>query len=180
MSTDRDLLQQAAAEIRRLRRENEVLGAKVDTMELLGEFVRAHPYLRGSIGMGEDIAWLLDRRIEEMAKVEAAATPPEAEAFVNVERAANVVAPDVLVYRYGAPGTRLIRVHDGGSAIRLEWEADVPDLAKGTTTPGHYRTCAAEGLFQLGSAPVQRPVVLVAERAAVPAPRHPEADRKHL
>lgn len=66
----------AVEQIRRLRHENEVLRAKVETMELLAGFLHAQmPSLRGG-GMEEDAAWLLQRELEKMEK----ADQPEKEA----------------------------------------------------------------------------------------------------
>lgn len=50
-----------------LRRHNEILRAKVDTMELLAGFLHAQqPCL--SQGMTEDAAWLLQRELDAMEK----------------------------------------------------------------------------------------------------------------
>lgn len=62
---DTHLLRQAAHEIRQLRRTNEVLQAKVDTMDTLAAFLFATPPSRG-VGMSEDIAWQLDRLVEKL------------------------------------------------------------------------------------------------------------------
>lgn len=64
----RNTLAQAAAEIRGLRRANEVLQAKVDTMDLMAAMVFSTPPGRPSVGKGEDIAWKLD---QEIAKIDA-------------------------------------------------------------------------------------------------------------
>jgi hypothetical protein len=62
---DKHLLLQAAAEIRELRRTNQILQAKVDTMDTLAAFLFSEPP-RPSVGMAEDIAWKLDRAVEEL------------------------------------------------------------------------------------------------------------------
>ena len=43
-------------------------------------------------------------------------------------------------------------IYDGGYA-GITASGDVADLYSGTTAAGHYRTCVAKGLFQLGSSP---------------------------
>jgi hypothetical protein len=73
---DRDLvndLRQATYEIIQLRRDNEVLRAKVQTMELLGQFLHAERPRQGE-SMVQDIVWALDRhaqRIEDKPHVAA-------------------------------------------------------------------------------------------------------------
>lgn len=64
---DKHLLLQAAAEIRQLRRVNEILQAKVDTMDLFAMVLVTQP-TRQSIGMGEDIAWKLEREHENFTE----------------------------------------------------------------------------------------------------------------
>ena len=54
-----DTLRLAADEIRRLRNQNALLGAKVEVLDLVGLLVNG----RQSVGMGEDIAWKIDRLI---------------------------------------------------------------------------------------------------------------------
>lgn len=59
----------AIDEIARLRRENEILRAKVDTFELAGRLLSAQvPYF--AVTMGEDIAWRLEGwlRDQEMSR----------------------------------------------------------------------------------------------------------------
>lgn len=63
---DRYLMLRAADEIKQLRRANEILGAKVEVMELFGMALRASPG-NGLNGMSEDIAWRLQQRAEEIA-----------------------------------------------------------------------------------------------------------------
>lgn len=64
----RNVLAQASAEIKTLRRANEILQAKVDTMDLLAAMVFSVPPQQRSVGMGEDVAWRLD---QEIAKLDA-------------------------------------------------------------------------------------------------------------
>ena len=71
-----DLLQRAAEEIRILRRQNEVLRAKVDTMDLMATFLMTRPHLPGQ-GMAEDVAWLLDKKAQELRDHDARAGASE-------------------------------------------------------------------------------------------------------
>lgn len=63
-----DLLLTAAAEIRELRRRNELLAAKVDVMDLFRCVLFTQPSLT-SYGESEDIAWKLDQKVEELKAV---------------------------------------------------------------------------------------------------------------
>ena len=59
------LLRLAKDEITSLRRENELLLARVETMELCALLLRASP--REQIQtLGEDVAWLLDRKLKSL------------------------------------------------------------------------------------------------------------------
>jgi hypothetical protein len=60
-----DALRQASHEIQYLRRQNEVLGAKVETMELLGRFLHAQVRER-SEGATVDIVWTMERLIQRI------------------------------------------------------------------------------------------------------------------
>lgn len=73
MSNTKRAMAMAIAEIRALRMENQILRAKVDTMELLGAFLHADPPRRGGGLMSEDAAQLLQRELDNMpdAKVSA-------------------------------------------------------------------------------------------------------------
>lgn len=64
---DKRTMQQAAEEIRQLRRENEILGAKVEVMELFGLVFRTQPNY-GNRGMSEDVVWKIERAIEAHEK----------------------------------------------------------------------------------------------------------------
>jgi hypothetical protein len=66
----KDLLNDARDEIISLRRENEILRAKVDTMELLAGFLHAQLPVR-NIGMTEDVAWKLQKEIDKINAKEA-------------------------------------------------------------------------------------------------------------
>ncbi len=59
------LLIAASSEIQQLRRDNEILGAKVEVMELFGLVLRTQPNY-GSRGASEDIVWRMQRQIEEI------------------------------------------------------------------------------------------------------------------
>ena len=58
------LMRRAAEEIRQLRKQREALLAKAEAYDVLYAVVNLIPG-RG-ISMGEDVAWLLDKRIEEL------------------------------------------------------------------------------------------------------------------
>ena len=58
--------------LRDARRANDILQARVDTLDLLSAFLFATPPQRGSQGMGEDAAWLLQRELDRMEKEKAA------------------------------------------------------------------------------------------------------------
>lgn len=59
------LLRDAASEIRRLRRDNEILGAQVRVVEIFGAALAAHPPSQGSC---VDIAWSLDREADRLTQ----------------------------------------------------------------------------------------------------------------
>jgi hypothetical protein len=71
MADIKNLLLRAQHEILDLRRHNEVLQAKVDTMDLFALVLRTTP-AHQTIGMGEDVAWLIDKEIQEINRREAA------------------------------------------------------------------------------------------------------------
>ena len=56
-------LRMARDEITRLRRENEILHAKVEVMDLFACVLHTTP-ARNSQGMAEDAAWLLGKQID--------------------------------------------------------------------------------------------------------------------
>jgi len=62
----KELMLEGAAEIERLRRQNEVLHAKVGTMELCAAFLYGKPGSEVSHGMAEDIAWKLRKQAENI------------------------------------------------------------------------------------------------------------------
>ncbi len=63
-SEDDHLLQWAMEEIRILRRRNELLQTKVDTMDTLAAFLAAKVPEQSQV-MAEDVVWRLQKRIEE-------------------------------------------------------------------------------------------------------------------
>lgn len=60
---DKRTMQLAAEEIRQLRRDNEILGAKVEVMELFGLVFRTQPNYGGRV-MSEDVVWKIERTLE--------------------------------------------------------------------------------------------------------------------
>ena len=63
--TSTSMLRDAINEIQGLRRTNEILQAKVDTMDLMALFLRTEPRYP-SQGMTQDIAWILEREIDRI------------------------------------------------------------------------------------------------------------------
>lgn len=70
------LLAAAKAEIERLRRRNEILEAKVSTMELMGALLHSQPNYQPE-GAVVDVAWELGREIENIEEAEKQSTPTE-------------------------------------------------------------------------------------------------------
>ena len=62
------LLREGADEIRSLRRQNEILAAKVETVELMAVFLHARPPEHRGIGMSEDVAWKMTREADKLAQ----------------------------------------------------------------------------------------------------------------
>ncbi len=71
MTDQERAMRMAIDQLREIRHANEILRARVETMDLLGVFVLATPPQRGSQGMGEDAAWLLQRELDQMEKQKA-------------------------------------------------------------------------------------------------------------
>ena len=65
----KELLLQASAEIKLLRRQNEILSAKVEMIDLFACLLFTQP-ARRSESMGEDIAWKLDKAIDQLQEEE--------------------------------------------------------------------------------------------------------------
>lgn len=72
------LLRMAALEIKQLRRANEVLGAKVEMIDLFAMVLHTKPAYQGG-GMSEDIVWAIERKLEGAPEV------PEPEVAVPAE-----------------------------------------------------------------------------------------------
>ncbi len=68
MSDNQNTVETAIKEIRRLRRENELLSAKVEVMDLFACVLHTKP-ASNTQGYGEDVAWHLQKMLDEM-KVE--------------------------------------------------------------------------------------------------------------
>lgn len=73
MTEQERAMRMAIDTIRDLRRENEILQAQVDVMELFGLAMRTSPAYRTQ-GMGEDAAWLLQQELEKMERAQAEQT----------------------------------------------------------------------------------------------------------
>lgn len=84
MGDIKNVLLQAQGEILALRRRNEVLQAKVDTMDLFALVLRTQPAYQ-SIGMGEDVAWLIEKEVAEINRREAAPNQKPVEAVPRTD-----------------------------------------------------------------------------------------------
>ena len=71
MSPMRELLLRAAAEIRDLRRHNEVLSAKVEMIDLFACVLHTNPATR-STGAAPDVAWEMEREAARLENEETA------------------------------------------------------------------------------------------------------------
>jgi hypothetical protein len=67
MSDLEGLLNEARAEILTLRRSNEILRAKVEMIDLFACVLHTEP-ARRSEGMAPDVAWALQKKIDELAE----------------------------------------------------------------------------------------------------------------
>lgn len=65
----KQLLMHAMEEIRRLRHDNEILRAKVEVMDLFALVLNTTPN-RQRVGEGEDVAWFLQKEIQELENAE--------------------------------------------------------------------------------------------------------------
>lgn len=65
---EKNLLLSAREEIISLRRTNEILSAKVQTMELLADFLYAKP-AQHTTSEAVDVVWELTKRIDEIARM---------------------------------------------------------------------------------------------------------------
>jgi len=75
MNATEELMRGAAAEIRQLRRDNELLRAKVDMVELFATVLYTKPAMP-SHGESVDVAWALDKAAGEEAEREKAGKAP--------------------------------------------------------------------------------------------------------
>ncbi len=70
----KQLLERAASEIRQLRRECEIMHAKISMIELFDRVLHSSPPPRGGMVSGEDIAWTLEKAAKSLPE-----TKPEME-----------------------------------------------------------------------------------------------------
>ena len=63
-----NLLREAASEIAMLRRSNEILAARVETMDLLGAFLRAQMPHGGGGVMSPDVVWSINQFLARETK----------------------------------------------------------------------------------------------------------------
>jgi hypothetical protein len=63
------LLRSAANEIRDLRRRNELLNAKVEMIDLFACVLQTQAASR-SVGASPDVAWALDKKVDELQQEE--------------------------------------------------------------------------------------------------------------
>ena len=61
-----NLLRNAREEILRLRRGNELLSAKVEMIDLFACVLHTRPASH-SVGMSEDVAWALQKKLDDIA-----------------------------------------------------------------------------------------------------------------
>lgn len=60
-----NLLLQSKHEITNLRKENEVMRARLEGIDIAMQLLYAAPPTKGGVGMGEDLAWKIDKYITE-------------------------------------------------------------------------------------------------------------------
>lgn len=72
---DKNLLLEAEAEIRELRRQNEILGAKVEVMNLFATVLHTQPAGYGPMGASECVASKLRREHDRLAMEEKTVKP---------------------------------------------------------------------------------------------------------
>lgn len=71
----RVLLERAASEIRQLRRECEIMHAKISMVELFDRVLHSSPPLRGGGIAGVDVAWELDKAVQNLKDAEQQPAP---------------------------------------------------------------------------------------------------------
>lgn len=64
----KDLLRRAADEICQLRRDCEIMHAKISMIELFDRVLHSEPPRRGGGIAGVDVAWELRKKIDEMGE----------------------------------------------------------------------------------------------------------------
>lgn len=74
MKQETRLLQEAANEIKQLRQENAIMGARLDMFDKMILLFETMPAYRG-MGMGEDLVWKIEKHIETEALVGVATNP---------------------------------------------------------------------------------------------------------
>jgi hypothetical protein len=57
----KNVLAQAREEIRTLRKENEIMRARWEGVDIAMQLLYATPPTKGGVAMGEDIAWKIDQ-----------------------------------------------------------------------------------------------------------------------
>jgi hypothetical protein len=62
-----EMMRRASAEIKLLRKQIDVLMPKADAYDMIGKILNLLP--AASRGYGEDVAYMLDKRIKELEKV---------------------------------------------------------------------------------------------------------------
>ena len=62
----KNLLTNAAHEIRQLRRSNEIMAAQLEMVALFDRVLNSRPPERHMIGTSEDVAWSIDRALFEI------------------------------------------------------------------------------------------------------------------
>ncbi len=61
----KQLLIEAKQEIQSLRRRNEILSARVDTMDLFERILYSSPAQPNASCMGEDLVWKIQQKLDE-------------------------------------------------------------------------------------------------------------------
>lgn len=64
MKKENELLQEASNEIKSLRKQNELMGARLDMFDSMMLIFRTQPNY-GSQGMSEDLVWKIDKHLEQ-------------------------------------------------------------------------------------------------------------------
>lgn len=67
MTEEQILLQEAARELRSLRRANELMAARLDTFDKCILLLQTIPVYQGQ-GMSEDLAWKIERHLKDSSE----------------------------------------------------------------------------------------------------------------